>query len=228
MNATFGSCPCNRPCGESGLNTKLMQAGEEFRFKRGEQLWRQGERASFLVSVCTGVVKVAREWPDGREMILDLAFRGDIAGEQAAREGAVRPGTATALSSGRGIRLQTDKLRRLLQSDPALANVLLDVSLKRAGAFSRRLDEMAHGPVENRLARVLLRISEQVGLQDARGTFVPVKLSRGDLADMVGCRVETTIRVMTRWQRQGVLETQREGIVLKDVDQLHETARMTA
>jgi CRP-like cAMP-binding protein len=75
---------------------------------------------------------------------------------------------------------------------------------------------------------VLLRIGEQVGLQDARGTFVPVKLSRGDLADMVGCRVETTIRVMTRWQRQGVLETQREGIVLKDVDQLEEAARMTA
>jgi CRP/FNR family cyclic AMP-dependent transcriptional regulator len=228
MNATLGSCPCNRPCNGKDLNSRLMQAGEEFRFKRGEQLWRQGDSASFLASVCTGVVKVAREWPDGREMVLDLAFRGEMLGEQAAREGSVRVGTATALSAGRAIRVPADKLRRMLRDDPALSAVLLDVSLKRQGSFSRRLDEMAHGPVENRLARVLLRIGQQVGLQDARGTFVPVKLSRGDLADMVGCRVETTIRVMTRWQRQGVLETQREGIVLKDVDQLEEAARMTA
>jgi CRP-like cAMP-binding protein len=55
-----------------------------------------------------------------------------------------------------------------------------------------------------------------------------VKLSRGDLADLVGCRVETTIRVMTRWQREGVVETQREGLVIRDEGNLKETAAAVA
>ena len=41
-------------------------------------------------------------------------------------------------------------------------------------------------------------------------------------------RVETTIRVMTRWQREGVLETQREGFVIRDPDQLGEVAAQVA
>jgi CRP-like cAMP-binding protein len=108
------------------------------------------------------------------------------------------------------------------------ARKLLELAVHRQKAFSRRLDEMHHGQVENRLAKVLLRIGEEVGLKDSRGTFVPVKLSRGDLADLVGCRVETTIRVMTRWQREGVVETQREGLVIRDEGNLKETAAAVA
>ncbi len=227
-NTHNSSCPCSRPCSEAPSNSKIMQHGEEFRFKRGDRIWRQGDSANFLVTLCTGVMKVTREWPDGREAVLDLAFRGDMIGELAAQEGAIQTGTCTALSSGRAIRVPADSLRRLLKTDPALSHTLLDVALRRQASFSRRLDEMAHGPVENRLARVLTRIGDQVGLKDARGTFVPVKLSRGDLADMVGCRVETTIRVMTRWQREGVVETQREGLIIKDPEVLAEAARMTA
>lgn len=222
------SCSCSRTRSGAPSDPELMRHGEEFRFKRGDRLWRQGESARFLVTLCTGVVKVTREWPDGREAVLDLAFRGDMIGELAAQEGAIQTGTCTALSSGRAIRVPAERLRRLLKVDPALSHTLLDVALRRQASFSRRLDEMAHGPVENRLARVLTRIGDQVGLKDARGTFVPVRLSRGDLADMVGCRVETTIRVMTRWQREGVVETQREGLIIRDPAVLAETARMTA
>ena len=205
-----------------------MKHGEEFRFTRGDRLWRQGDHARFLVTLCTGVVKLTREWPEGREAVIDLAFRGDMLGEIVAQPGARHSGTCVALSSGRGIRLPFETVQALLSSDPTLARPLLDVALHRQAAFALRLDEMAHGPVENRLARVLTRIGEQVGLKDARGTFVPVRLSRSDLADMVGCRVETTIRVMTRWQREGVVETQREGLIIKEPSVLAEAARMTA
>jgi CRP-like cAMP-binding protein len=225
---TGSTCPCSRPCPGADVNAALMTHGDEFRFKRGDTLWNQDEPARFLLTVCTGVLKVTREWPNGREAILNLAFRGTMVGELAALDGSVQAGTCTALSSGRAMRLTAEKLRRLLRDDPALSANLLHVALTRQCTFSRRLDEMSHGPVENRLARVLLRIGDEVGLKDARGTFVPVKLSRGDLADMVGCRVETTIRVMTRWQRAGVVETQREGLIITDYDSLVQAAAMSA
>jgi CRP-like cAMP-binding protein len=209
-------CPCVRPCAEVDQNIPLMREGESVRFRRGEVLWRQGEPASSLISVCTGAVKLSRRWPDGREMILDLVFRGQLMGEAAAVPGAVHAATAVALTAGRALRVDEAELRRMLREQPALSPTLLSLAVARQAAFTRRLDELNHGAVESRLARVLLRVGDEVGLKDSRGTFVPVHLSRGDLADLVGCRVETTIRIMTRWQREGVVETQREGLVLRD------------
>jgi len=206
---TTGSagCPCARPCGEVERNAPLINDGETVRFRRGDVLWHQGDPATALFSVCTGAVKLVRRWPDGREMILDLIFRGQLMGEAAAIPGALYSTTAVALSAGRGMRVEDGDLLRMLRERPALTPSLLCLAVERQAAFTRRLDELNHGPVESRLARVLLHIGDEIGVEDSRGVFVPVHLSRGDLADLVGCRVETIIRIMTRWQREGVVET---------------------
>lgn len=231
-SAPGAGCPCARPCGEVDRNAPLVNDGEAVRFRRGEVLWRQGDPASALFSVCTGAVKLTRRWPDGREMILDLVFRGQLMGEAAAVPGALHATTAVALTAGRAMRVEDNELRRLLRERPELTPSLLSLAVERQAAFTRRLDELNHGAVESRLARVLLRVGDEVGLKDSRGVFVPVHLSRGDLADLVGCRVETTIRIMTRWQREGVVETQREGLVLRDRATLeaagHEPAQQDA
>lgn len=226
--AGAGGCPCARPCAEAETNEALMKHGEPVRLRRGEPIWEQGQPADALYVMCTGATKLSRRWPDGREMILDLVFRGHLMGEEAAVPGALHASTAVALATGRAIRLEAATLRRLLSAEPALCQRLLNVAVERQAAFARRLDELNHGAVESRLARVLLRIGEEVGLKDSRGVFVPMHLSRGDLADLVGCRVETIIRVMTRWQREGVVETQREGIVLCARDTLEVAAREVA
>ncbi len=224
------ACPCARPCAQADHNAPLMKHGEPLRIERGDQLWSVGEAADSVIVLCTGVVKLSRPGADGRDNLLDLVFRGGIVGEEAARPAdvALRYATATALSSGRAMRLSSERLRALVSQDPALLMTLYEQSCRRMMSFTQRLDDIGHGQVENRLARVLLRIGDEVGLKDARGTFVPLRLSRGDLADMVGCRVETTIRVMTRWQREGVVETQREGLVIRDRVLLAEAAHRAA
>ncbi len=222
------SCPCNRPCQTAVDTSVIMRLGEPFRFKRGEQLWAQGAEADAVISICTGTAKLSREWPGGREVIMELLFRGDVAGEEAVLPSGTRNASLVALQAGKGMRLSSTRLQRHVREDPALAQNLMRLSIARQENFAHRIDEMVQGPVENRLARVLTRISDKVGLKDSRGTFLPVRLSRGDLADMVGCRVETTIRIMTRWQRQGVLETQREGLIIREGSVLEESARKSA
>lgn len=218
--STGGGCPCSRPCHEAPTNAVLMQHGESFRFERGDRLWGQDDPADCVVAVCTGAVKSVREWPGDKGMIVDLTFRGGVVGAEAALPGSRRASTAVALTSGRGVRVSLGKLRRLLDGNPAVVRALLTLALDRQQGMALRLDELAQGPVKSRVARVLLRIGDTVGLRDSRGVFIPVPLSRGDLADLVGCRVETVIRIMTKWQRAGVVETQREGLVLKDLEEL--------
>jgi len=202
------------------MNALLMAGGEAFRFERGEILWKQGDPADWMMVACTGTLKLTREWPGGRDAILDLITRGQLVGVGASIPDAIHSATCAVLAAGRGVRLSRPKVRTLLQQRPEITSTLLALAHSRQQAFVQRLEDMANGPVEHRLARVLLRIGEDLGLPDSRGVFVPVRLTRGDLAGMVGCRVETTIRVLTRWQRQGVLETRREGLVICDRKQL--------
>ncbi len=215
------SCPCGHPCDSAELNQLLMQQGECIRYKRGEVLWKQDDPADWMVAVCTGTIKLTREWPGGRDAILDLVHRGQLVGAGAALPNANHSSTCSVLAAGKGIRVHRNKLQSLLAQRPDLSTELLKLAHTRLQSFVKRLEEMAHGPVEQRLARVLLRIGDDVGLPDSRGVFVPLRLTRGDLAGMVGCRVETTIRVLTRWQREGLVETRREGLVIRNRDQLN-------
>lgn len=218
------NAPCQYPCGAAPLCSTLMQEAEPFRFKRGDVIWNQGDSADHLMVVCSGHVKLTRSWLGERDPIMGLVHRSQLIGEEAALEGTRRPASAIALTRGKGLRLYRDELDAALLKDPKLYAVLLRMAVERVESFSRRVEELGEGSVEHRLARVFLRMGREVGLPDARGTFLPLRLTRGDLADLVGCRVETTIRVMTRWQREGLVETFREGFVIRSTDDLQAVA----
>lgn len=203
---------------------RLLKGGEPIRFRRGDVLWEAGAPADRMVSVCTGALKLDRPWPGDRAPIVDLVFRGGLAGIEAAIEGSRTTIRAVALAPGKGVAVSAATLQRNLATDPGLSVELLRASLDRRQRLVDRFDELGRGPVEGRIARALLRVGDIIGLADARGTFLPVALSRGDLAELVGCRSETAIRVMTRWQRADQVETHREGIVLKDIAALREFA----
>lgn len=219
------SCPCARPCQSASDTSPLMQYGETIRFERGQRLWGQGDPADSVLAICTGAVKTVREWRDNKSMILNVRFRGGMVGAEAAIAGMRRASTCVALTNGRAVRIGVGTLRRVMKDDPSAVQTLLRSLALASEDFAHRLDETQLGPVEERLARVLIRVANEVGLLDSRGVFVPLALSRGDLAELIGCRVETVIRIMTRWQREEVLETRREGFVIRQRSVLEQAAR---
>ena len=188
-------------------------SGESFRFRRGDVLWQQGESASYVVAVCTGMLRLTGP---GNELpsILELIHRGQVVGEETALAGTLRPSTCSAVTAGKGMKISRERLNTLLSMEPDLYRTLLHASIRRTTGLTRRMEEVTTGSVRSRLARVLVRLDEEIGLHDARGRFVPAPLKRGDLAEMISCRVETVIRTMTDWQRRGLVETQREGFIL--------------
>ncbi len=212
----MSSCPCTRPCDSFRTHSILMGEGHPITFKRGEVLWREGERADWLLAVCTSHIKLTCALPGGRSLTLDLVGRGELAGEEAAWADGVRTTSAIALDNGRGMRLSQRRLLEQLESKPAHARVLLNQVLKRNVTLSERLVSLARDPVDRRLATALHQLGVERGLADARGRFIPLRLNRKDLAELVGCRQETVTRLMADWDRQGVIETLREGLVLRD------------
>jgi CRP/FNR family transcriptional regulator len=61
-----------------------------------------------------------------------------------------------------------------------------------------------------------LKLADQIGRAEGGGQFVPMPLSRQELADLTGTTIETAIRLMSRWEKADVLHTQKDGFVVLD------------
>ncbi len=93
----------------------------------------------------------------------------------------------------------------------------------RLMALNRRLADMT-GSVEYRAARLFSTLAERVGQARADGVFVPIHLSRQEIADLAGTTIETAIRVMSRWQKDGLVETVKDGFLIRQIAALRALA----
>jgi CRP/FNR family transcriptional regulator len=82
--------------------------------------------------------------------------------------------------------------------------------------LTRRIAEVTGSRVETRLANVLMMLADRMGRTESRGLLIPLALSRQDLADLTGTTLETSIRIMSRWGKEGVVLTEKDGFVLTD------------
>jgi len=102
--------------------------------------------------------------------------------------------------------------------------LLKDSMLRRLGPRLRKahdmMTRMSTGTVDERLAAVLIVLADSYGDRDSEGVHLQVPLTRQDLSEMAGTTVETTIRVMSRWQKQGVLRTDNRVIKILNEQKL--------
>ncbi len=215
-------CPCRFPCEQVANNATIMHHGEAFRFTRGQILWEAGDTSDWIGCVCSGFVKRVTPGPLESAIVLDVAGRGGMIGAEAALRDHLRPSTCVALTAGRGIMVSKDTLRSLMNSEErqSVAELLLSTFADQVESQSQRVGELTVGTIECRLAAVMSRLAQRMGLKDARGVFLPIRLTRSELARFVSCREETVIRLIKRWERLGWIDTQPEGFIFHDLPAL--------
>ena len=71
---------------------------------------------------------------------------------------------------------------------------------------------------------LFMMLADRMGRAEARGLLIPLALSRQDLADLTGTTLETSIRIMSRWGKEGLVLTEKEGFVLTDRSALERLA----
>ena len=87
------------------------------------------------------------------------------------------------------------------------------------GVVNKRIADLM-GSAELRAARLFLTLADRVGIPRGTGTFIPLPLSRQEIADLIGTTLETAIRLMSRWQKDSLLETEKSGFLIPSVNTL--------
>jgi CRP-like cAMP-binding protein len=188
-------------------------------FERGEYLFFEGEPAEWLVFVAQGRVKMIKHSESGRETILATFGPGQIVGEVGVLVGDAYPATAQALEPTNTLGLRRAEYVDLVRGHPDLAWALIEELGRRLQRAHETIRSLAVEKVERRVARALLRMANTAGerLEDAGApgaVRITVPLSRQDIADMAGTVIETAIRTMSKFQKQGLIETRDGRIVL--------------
>ncbi len=181
------------------------------RYRAGETIYRQGDRADALFTVRSGIVKITKSMANGRSHILYLETGGALLGWDSFLEDHYSQ-SAIAVSDVEVCHLPEPDLNRLRRNDLELDNAILQrwvTSLRRAE--SRMLDLSTRKGSE-KLAALLLEWCADA----APGTWVDLPLTRGELGEMLGLTVETISRFLADWRKRGIISEQQRKIRIDD------------
>jgi CRP/FNR family transcriptional regulator len=187
----------------------------ETAFSRGKVLYFVGAAADYLWCVKRGEVRLYKSSNDGRITSLEVLGPGEIFGAVSALGQDNYPVSAEGVTNGAAWRLPRAHFQRLLDEDPSLARELLDVITRRLHEAHERVRSFAHDAAPSRLAQALLRAAH-----DGRAS-----VTRRDLAEAAGTTVETAIRVLRGFEKEGVVEGHIGQIEITDPTALRRIAR---
>ncbi len=190
-------------------------------YAKDEAIFWEGDPAQWLVIVVQGRVKMVKHSDSGRETILTTFGPGQIVGEVGVLIGDAYPASAQAIEPSVTVSLRRAEYIDLVRTHPDLAWALLQELGRRLQNAHETIRSLAVEKVERRVARVLLRLASTAGERTAEGAVrITIPLSRQEIADMAGTVLETAIRTVSKFQKQGLVDTREGHIVILKPHQL--------
>jgi CRP-like cAMP-binding protein len=171
----------------------------------------QGDPADYLYVLTSGQVKLLQGNPAGQQVNLRTLYPWQMFGALGAvREEATYPASAQAIEDSSALAINSESLKQMMQTRPYLATGLMQLMTGYIQEMQARYRELATERVQQRIARTLLRLASQSGQKGEQG--IELSLSRQDFAEMSGTTLYTVSRVLTEWERQGLVSSGRGHI----------------
>jgi CRP/FNR family transcriptional regulator len=190
------------------------------RYEKGEVIFQEAEPAERIHFVVDGRVKIVKA-TGPRDLILEILGPGEPVGAVAAFERRAFPASAVAIEDSVILSIPEREFFQLLESRPEMTRQVIGGLTMRLMMMNKRLADMT-GSVEVRAARLFLTLHERLGVPRDGEVFIPLALSRQELADLLGTTLETTIRLMSRWQKENLVRTERDGFLVPNAQALRE------
>jgi CRP/FNR family transcriptional regulator, nitrogen oxide reductase regulator len=200
------------PAELSEINRLFHERG----FEPGEPVIYEGDPAERFYVVAAGKVKLLRHANTGREILLDLLNPGEFFGSISPLSSEVYAETARAHTSVCTLSIDKDGLRSILSSRPAVALRVLELVTARLQEAQEMVRQLSAYSVEHRIAHTLLKLGDKFGERQQIGLLLQTPLSREDLAEMVGTTPESASRVLSQFQKNGLIESGRQWIAITD------------
>ena len=196
---------------EEGELEKLSKVAMRRRVERNAFVVRSGEDTDSLYILLTGRAKVTNTDEEGREIILAWLGQGEFFGEMGLIDGSPRSANVVAVEPCELLCLSKEAFHRCMQDNFQVAQKLMQILVRRLREADRNIESLALLDVYGRVARLLLDLSEE---EDGKRLIKKKKISKQDMARMIGASREMVSKVMRDLEIGGYIVTNGDQITI--------------
>lgn len=188
--------------------------------KKRDVIFSEGDPSDWFYIVLNGKVKITKLSQEGKEIILEIISPMDFFGGLAVIKGFPYPANAIAMEDSELLKISRSNLMRILDRFPGLMYCMALQLSDRMKESHETLKNIALERVEARIASLLLKLADKTGKETEGGVLIDMKLTKQDIAEMVGTTVETSIRTMSKFKKLDIVSDREGQIIIKDIKKL--------
>lgn len=192
--------------------------------KKNDTIFREGSYASGVYCINAGKIKLSMLGDEGKEQIIRMAKPGDIIGYKALLSGDRYSASAVALEDCNVCFIPREIFLAILQKDAALSFEMMKILSNELKNAEGKITHLAQKPVRERVAETILFLKETYGID--KDNNVNVTLSREEIANLVGTATETTIRLLSEFNKDQIIELSGKKIKILNYNKLVKTANL--
>ena len=211
---------------DAALDT-VLRRGHIKKYSAGDIICRRQDRGDTLMLIITGLIKITNSNLDGKEIVLNFLGTGDPYGEMAVFDGQLRTADAIALVDTEVFTVYARDLLPLLTTHPQALLEIVQVLCEKLRAASAVIEDSSLD-IRRRVARGLLRLSQQHGRTSNKGIRVNLTVSQSELGAYLGMTRENVNRQLGQLRNAGIIRTEGAQIIVTDEVTLAEIAGLAS
>lgn len=189
--------------------------------KKKQEIFSEGDPSDWFYILISGKVKITKMSYEGKEIIIELISPPDFFGGLAVLKGFPYPANAISMEDIEVFKISRHDMLKIIDRFPNVMHNIMSNLGDRIKEFHETLKSIALERVESRIISLLLKLADKIGEKKGnKKILINMRLTKQDIAEMVGTTVETAIRVMSRLKRSGYIEDEDGKITIKDLDTL--------
>lgn len=205
--------------GRTQIRTILDQATSR-RFESGAAVFHEGADAEHFFLLLDGTIKAVKTTVDGEQVTSIHIPAGQLFGIAKALSRTTYPATAIAASEALALSWPTALWEKFVAEYSGFATETYKTVGDRLGELNTRIIEMSTQHVEQRIARALLRLINQSGRQVEQGIEINFPITRKDVSEMTGTTLQTVSRLLSSWEKNGLVASKRKKIIISNPHRL--------
>ncbi|KAA9010080.1 Crp/Fnr family transcriptional regulator [Histidinibacterium aquaticum] len=199
---------------------EILDQATSRRYDEGTAVFREGMQADRFYLLLDGHIRVVRTTQDGEQVIALHIPPGQLFGIAPAIGRETYPATSICASESLALSWPVRLWSEFAARYDGFATESYKTLGERLGEFQTRVTDLATKAVEQRVASALLRMVNQSGRKTEDGIEIAFPITRANISEMTGTTLHTVSRLLSAWQKQGIVQSTRKHITVTEPHQL--------
>ncbi len=189
-------------------------------FPKKSMIFMEGSEKEAVFFIQDGIVKAYKTDENGHEQIVSLLKTGDMFPHTGLFNKDCYPATAETMVDTVVLAIPVQQFEQILLQNPSIAIKVLGVLGEKIRELQGKIQELSGQDVNQRVLSFLLKLAEQYGEHQNGRIQIDVPLTHQEFANAVGTTRETINRLLNHWRKEGIIEIDRNRLLILDIDAL--------